>query len=173
VAVSDFLYPELRGGACSTLFAETDIKGEVEVHFASQEAIFRTHSSAAKLATARLRTIVIDDSPSFLEVICELLQREDAIDIIARGQDGMDAIEMTAKLNPDLVLMDVDMPQLDGLNAALIISTRFPSTRVILMSVEDSPQLRADCVACGGTSFVDKSRFTEDFDRALAALQEI
>jgi len=142
------------------------------VHFTRQEAI-RTHSSGAQLASARLRTIVIDDSPSFLEVICELLEREDVIDIIARGCDGMEAIEMTAKWNPDLVLMDVDMPQLDGLNAALIISTRFPSTRIILMSVDDSPQLRADCVACGGTSFVNKSRFKQDFDRALVSLQGI
>jgi len=142
------------------------------VHFVSQEAIFRTHSSATKLANARLRTIVIDDSSSFLEVICELLEREDVIDIIARGEDGMDAIEMTAKLSPDLVLMDVDMPVLDGLNATLIISARFPSTRIVLMSVDDSPELRADCAACGGTSFVNKARFKEEFARALAVLEE-
>lgn len=142
------------------------------MHIASQEAILRKHSSLARLGTARLRTIVIDDSPGFLDVICELLEREDVIDIIARGEDGLDAIEMTAKLNPDLVLMDVDMPRLDGLNATLIISARFPSTRIVLMSVEDSPQLRADCMACGGTSFVNKSRFKEDFARALAVLEE-
>lgn len=142
------------------------------MHIASQEAIFRTHSTTARLGTARLRTIVVDDSPSFLEVICELLEREDLIDIIARGKDGMDAVEMTAKLNPDLVLMDVDMPRLDGLDAALIISARFPLTRIVLMSVDDTPQLRADCEACGGTSFVNKARFKEDFARALATVEE-
>lgn len=145
---------------------------EVEVHFAIQEAILRAHSSATKLATARLRTIVIDDSPGFLEVICELLEREDVIDIIARGKDGMDAIELTAKLNPDLVLMDIDMPRLDGLNAALIISARFPLTKIVLMSVEDSPQLRADCLVCGVTMFVNKARFKEDFACALAVFGE-
>lgn len=139
---------------------------------ATQEAIWRTHTSTMRLGTARLRTIVIDDSPSFLDVVCELLEREDVIDLIARGQDGLDAIEMTAKLNPDLVLMDIDMPKLDGLNAALIISARFPLTRIVLMSAEDSPQLRADCVACGVTSFVNKARFKEDFARALAVMAD-
>lgn len=141
------------------------------MQFATQEAIWRTHTTATKLRTARLRTIVIDDSPTFLEVVCELLDREDVIDVVARGCDGMDAIEMTAKLNPDLLLMDVDMPQLDGLNATLIISARFPMTRIVLMSVDDSPQLRADCAACGVTTLINKAQFKEDFARALAVLQ--
>src|SRR5437868_6497520 len=107
----------------------------------------------------RLRTIVIDDSSTFLEVLCALLDRDEDFDIVARGRDGTEAIELVAKLSPDLVVMDIDMPRLDSLNAALIISNCFPSTRVVLMSAEYSRELRADCVACGAIAFVHKARF--------------
>src|SRR5438045_893791 len=70
------------------------------------------------------------------------------VDIVARGRDGVEAIELVEKFRPDLLVMDIDTPHLDGLNAALIISTRFPSTEIILMSTEDSRELRADCSAC-------------------------
>ncbi|HVH85272.1 MAG TPA: response regulator [Terriglobales bacterium] len=115
----------------------------------------------------RLRTVVIDDSATFLEVVCALMERDDELDIVARGRDGIEAIELVAKLNPDLVVMDVDMPRLDGLNAAFIISSRFPSTQIVLMSAEDSGELRADCMACGAMAFVHKPRFRQEFPLCL------
>ena|SRR5438270_2190967 len=114
----------------------------------------------------RLRIAVIDDSPTFLDVICALLERDDNLDVIARGHDGTEAIGIVAKLHPDLVVMDIDMPHLDGLNAALVISTLFPSVHVILMSAEDSLELQADCMACGA-AFVHKARFRQDFPSCL------
>ena len=111
------------------------------------------HSHEPGLATFRvldnhhrLRTAVIDDSETFLEVVCALLECDDSLDVVARGHDGEEAINIVAKLRPDLVVMDIDMPRLDGLNAALVISTRFPSTQIVLMSAEDSRELRADCL---------------------------
>ncbi|HWC19886.1 MAG TPA: response regulator transcription factor [Terriglobales bacterium] len=115
----------------------------------------------------RLRTIVIDDSPSFLEVVCALLERDNELDIVARGRNGKEAIELVAKLNPDLVLMDVAMPQLDGLTAALLIACSWPDTRVVLMSAEDSPELRLESMSCGAEAFVPKPRFREDFPSCL------
>jgi len=117
----------------------------------------------------RLTTAVIDDSETFLEVVCALLECDDNLDVVARGHDGEEAIDIVAKLRPDLVVMDIDMPRLDGLNAALVISTRFPSTQIVLMSAEDSRELRADCLACGAVAFVHKSRFRQDFPSCLQA----
>lgn len=116
-----------------------------------------------QLSARRLAAAVIDDSPSFLEITCALLERDDEVDVVARGRNGKEAIEIVAALDPDLVVMDIDMPQLDGLNAAMIISCCFPRTQVILMSADDSPELRADCRACGAVAFVSKSRFREEF----------
>ena len=89
------------------------------------------------------------------------------IDVVARVGDGGDAIEAVAKLRPDAVLMDVDMPILDGLTAAMIISAQFPGTRIVLMTAFESPELRAEAEACGALGLVDKAMFREEFPQAL------
>jgi CheY-like chemotaxis protein len=110
-----------------------------------------------------LQTVVIDDSPDFLEVICALLDLDYNVDIVARGKDGADAIELVAKLRPDLLLMDIDMPRLDGLQAARVISELFPGTQVVLMSASPAPELRSRALASGADGFVSKTRFREEF----------
>src|SRR5437868_14730263 len=112
----------------------------------TQEGVFRTSTQSVSRGAApkRLATVVIDDSSSFADVICALLEREDALDIVARGCDGIEAIEITAKLRPDLLIMDIDMPGVDGLNAALIPATRFHDIRMVLMSQGDSTGVGAD-----------------------------
>jgi len=84
----------------------------------------------------RIRTVVVDDSPTFLEVACELLELDPAIDLVARAGKGGEAIEIVMKLKPDMVLMDVNMPYLDGLTLAWFFAHRFPSARVVLMSTD-------------------------------------
>lgn len=118
----------------------------------------------------RVQTIVIDDSPEVLNVICALLDRNDEIDLVARGEDGIDAIELVAKLRPDLVLMDVNMPRLNGLQAAGIISSRFPDTQVVLMSANDAPSPRDAALACGAAGFVSKARFQDELSVVLEGL---
>jgi response regulator RpfG family c-di-GMP phosphodiesterase len=62
----------------------------------------------------RIRTVVVDDSPTFLQVACTLLELDPLIDLVARASKGGQAIEAVLKLQPELVLMDVHMPYLDG-----------------------------------------------------------
>jgi two-component system response regulator DesR len=102
-----------------------------------------------------------------MEVVCTLLELDYQIDVVARVGDGAEAIEAVAKLRPDAVLMDVDMPLLDGLNAAMVISTRFPETRIVLMTAFEYPGLRAEAQACGAVVFIDKTMFREELPQAL------
>lgn len=130
-----------------------------------QDTVLGTQINATEVefGPRRLSTVVVDDSPSFLEVVCALLEQDDELDLVARGQDGIEAIKIVAALRPDLIVMDIDMPHLDGLNAASIISRCFPETKVVLMSAEESPELQADCRACGAFGFVSKTRFRQEF----------
>ena len=89
------------------------------------------------------------------------------IDIVARGKDGIDAIELVGKLRPDLLLMDIDMPQLDGLRAARIIARSFSGTQVVLMSASADPELHDVALASGADGFVGKTRFREEFSSVL------
>ncbi len=118
----------------------------------------------------RLRTVVVDDSPTFLQVACDLLELDPLIDLIARVDTGGEAILTVMKLKPDLVLMDVNMPYLDGLTLAWFFANRFPSARVVLMSTDDTPELREACVSSGAQAFVHKEHFRQQFGTVLEQL---
>lgn len=115
----------------------------------------------------RIRTVVVDDSPTFLQVACELLELDPAIDLVARAGKGGEAIETVMKTKPDMVLMDVNMPYLDGLTLAWFFARRFPSARVVLMSTDESPELRKACEAAGAFDFVHKENFRQEFGTVM------
>lgn len=118
----------------------------------------------------RLRTVVVDDSETFLEVTCDLLDLEDVIDLVAAASDGVEAISTVARLKPALVLMDVSMPGLDGLAATALIAEMSPAPIVVLMSSEDTPQLRSDCLRAGAFDFVYKPNFRDELYAVLQRL---
>src|SRR6185312_3760528 len=113
---------------------------------------------------SRIRTVVVDDSPTFLQVACELLELDPAIDLVARAGKGGEAIETVMKTKPDMVLMDINMPYLDGLTLAWFFAHRLPSARVVLMSTDESPGLRKACEDAGAFDFVHKENFRQEFD---------
>jgi CheY-like chemotaxis protein len=115
----------------------------------------------------RIRTVVVDDSPTFLQVACELLEIDPVIDLVARADKGGEAIETVLKLQPELVLMDVHMPYLDGLTLSWFFAQRFPAAWVVLMSTDDSPELREACVAAGAFDFVHKEDFRREFGTVI------
>src|SRR5262245_35466556 len=118
----------------------------------------------------RIRTVVVDDSETFLEVTCDLLDMEDVIQLVAAASDGVDAIDTVIRLKPALVVMDINMAGLDGLTAASLIAEMSPAPAVVLMSAEDSPRLRAAAVRSGAFAFVHKPNFRDEFEAALDRL---
>jgi DNA-binding NarL/FixJ family response regulator len=115
----------------------------------------------------RIRTVVVDDSPMFLQVACELVELDPLVDLVARADKGGEAIETVMKLKPDLILMDVHMPYLDGLTLAWFFGHRLPDARVVLMSTENTPELREACEDSGAMGFVHKENFRQEFKAAL------
>lgn len=125
------------------------------------------HKRSAQTEAKRIRTVVVDDSETFLQVSCELLELDPLINLIARADTGGEAIETVMKLKPDLILMDVHMPYLDGLTLSWFFAHRFPSARVVLMSSENTPELRQACEESGALDFVHKENFRQEFRAAL------
>src|SRR5437660_1629953 len=115
----------------------------------------------------RIRTVVVDDSPTFLQVACALLELDPLIDLVPRSGKGGEAIETVFKVQPDLVLTDVHMPYLDGLTLVWFFTRRFAAARVVLMSADNTPELREACEAAGAFDFVHKENFREEFGAIL------
>jgi DNA-binding NarL/FixJ family response regulator len=115
----------------------------------------------------RTRVVVVDDSPEFLEVICGLLRLEDSLEVAGTANDGTGAIQLASELQPEIMLMDVNMPFMNGLKAALVLSQHFPQIKVILMSSDDSLATRIACKSSGAHALVYKPAFRAQFFHAL------
>ncbi len=141
---------------------------------ATRSQYFHFHTSdvdSLDEQTAPLRVIVVDDSPDLLEVVCALLETNKDVDLIGRGNDGSEALGLASAMEPDLVLMDVQMPHVDGIAAAALITMHFPETTVVLMSGDDSPELRAQCMDCGAHAFIHKSRLVRELDNMIESVR--
>lgn len=114
----------------------------------------------------RLRTLIVDDSSLARETLSHFLEASDEYDLVGTGCDGQEGVELTAMLRPDLVLMDVRMPVLNGWDATGRIKLRPGAPVVVLVSTEDSAAYREAARRSGADGFVAK----KDIGTELAPL---
>ena len=112
----------------------------------------------------RLRVLVVDDDPNFTEVLAMQLGDDPRVTVVGSAADGAEAVELALQLRPDVVIMDVEMPVMDGVTAARHIRSRLPRTVVVLISGSDHAERRAAGVA----AFVPKGRETAELVDTVA-----
>ena len=106
--------------------------------------------------STRVRVLVVDDSAVTLQTISNFLRRQVAVEVVGTAQDGAQAVDLAQKLQPDLVLMDVQMPGMNGLEATAEILRQFPQIRVVMVTVNDTPELRQAAEDTGAYQFIPK-----------------
>ena len=108
-----------------------------------------------------IRVLVADDSPTALRSVCEYLEFAGGFEIVGTASDGQNAVHLTALRKPDLVLLDLSMPRVNGLEAAEQIHRCTPAMRVIIFSELEGLSLGAECLRHGADSFVSKNQLPE------------
>jgi len=116
------------------------------------------------------RILIVDDNRATREVLSALLDKENDLDVIAEASDGLTALRLVRELAPDLVLMDIVMPGIDGIETSRRITTAFPETRVLAVSVHSEGQLVAEMFEAGARGYVLKERACEELLRAIRAV---
>ena len=109
-----------------------------------------------------LRTLVVDDAVGLLQGLCAYFETHPLIQVVGTARDGREALHMAELLGPDLVLMDLRMPVMDGLQATAILRRRVPATRIVIMTMEDSATVEAEARAHGAHGFIWKPRIMND-----------
>jgi DNA-binding NarL/FixJ family response regulator len=138
-------------------------RGTLEGHIAPAE-------DAAKGFHERIPTLIADDSAACRQAAVLFLARLPQVEMVGAAEDGVDALALVASTRPDLVLMDLQMPRLDGLQATRNIRAGFPGVRVIMTSFNDSEESKAASVASGVDWFIPKEYLFDKLPMAIAQL---
>ncbi len=116
------------------------------------------------------RTVLIaDDHDLFAESLTAFLSMEDGITVVGRAANGEQAARLCAELRPDIVLMDISMPVLNGFEAAKLIRSESPGTRVLFLTGSASPADVAQARAAGGIGYVTKDKLATELVDAIVA----
>jgi DNA-binding NarL/FixJ family response regulator len=118
-----------------------------------------------------MRVLVADDHPLFRDGIIGLLQAAD-FDVIGQVGDGQAAVEAALRLRPDIVLMDITMPQMSGLEALRLIKKALPETQVVMLTVSDDDSDLVEAIRSGAQGYLLKSLGTDEFIEMLNGLQQ-
>ncbi len=103
-----------------------------------------------------VRVLLADDNARFRGVLRRLLERDPDIVVVAEADDGARAVDLAAEVAPDVVLMDVSMPGLDGLEATYALKKRLPGITVLMLSVGDKEHEIAAGLAGGASAYLVK-----------------
>jgi DNA-binding NarL/FixJ family response regulator len=119
----------------------------------------------------KLRILVADDHEVVRRGLSALLQTQEGWEICAEASDGREAVEKAKQLNPDFVILDIGMPNLNGLAATRQLAQHDPNFKIIVLTVTDTDQVIREALDAGARGFVLKSDAVWDLISAIEALQ--
>ena len=117
------------------------------------------------------RILVADDHPIFRFGLSSLLGSREGWEVCGEAADGRDAVEKCRQLKPDLLILDICLPILNGVDAARQILKHNPAQAILILTAVDSEQAIRDCLEAGVRGWVFKSEGTEDLTTAVKAIQ--
>ena len=118
-----------------------------------------------------LRILIADDHEVARKGIRVLLENQVGWEVCGEARDGREAVEYASRLKPDVLLLDIGMPNLNGLDAARQILAMTPEARILILTVHDSEQVVREVLAAGARGFLLKSDAGRDLVAAVEALQ--
>jgi DNA-binding NarL/FixJ family response regulator len=123
-------------------------------------------------AEGAFRLLLTDDDPHFLAILVVYLGQDPRFEIVGCANDGREAVELVRALRPDVVLMDIDMPVMDGVEASRRIREEQPALPIVLVSASQFVDRVARARAAGATGYVQKGGIDTDLLEAVLAAAE-
>jgi DNA-binding NarL/FixJ family response regulator len=132
----------------------------------------RRHGEDAELEAGRLRIIIADPDPLARRAIRDSLQGDGGFVVSAEAKDGLEAIELATHYRPDLLLMEVALPGVDGISACREIAARVVGLRIVMFSVPQDQDVQVRALRAGAVGFLSKDASIESILRALRSVAE-
>jgi two-component system nitrate/nitrite response regulator NarL len=117
-----------------------------------------------------IRVLLVDDQPLFRRAIATLIQEQPEFTVVGEAADGREAIDQAHALNPDLIVMDVEMPVMNGVEAVRILRDQLPSIKIVVLTVSESEDYLLDAIRFGAHGYLLKDLRPEQLYEMLRAV---
>ncbi len=119
-----------------------------------------------------IKVLLADDHESFRDGLREFFEKEEDIDIVGEAKDGQEAVTMSTNLLPDIVIMDITMPKVNGIDATKRISTKLPQIKVLVLSATQDCHLAGKALKAGAKGYVPKGSIFNELVDAIHTVQK-
>jgi DNA-binding NarL/FixJ family response regulator len=120
-----------------------------------------------------VRVVIADDQRMFAELLMAVLSEDERVDVVGIADDGAEAVRLAVELKPDVILMDLNMPVMNGLAATRQIRDAGLAIPVVLLTATDSDMRAEDAIAAGATAFLRKERGVEELRQVFVEVASL
>jgi two-component system nitrate/nitrite response regulator NarL len=115
----------------------------------------------------KIKLLLVDDHPMVLEGIKSRLSAQDDLEVVGEAADGQEALRKAKELRPDLVLMDISMPNMNGLEAVTLLRKRAPDSKIVILTMHDNREYIARMIRLGARGYLLKDTSPAELIRAI------
>ena len=119
-----------------------------------------------------IRILLVDDHPIVRQGLKTLLEGHSGWEVIGEAADGAEAVEKAKDLSPDVMVLDVTMPRMNGLEACRVLRQECPRLEILFVTQHDSPQMMREALEAGARGYVVKSNAARDLLAAVDAVSQ-
>ena len=118
-----------------------------------------------------IKILIVDDQNFTRQALKTILEAEEDFEVVGKAKSGLEALEQMEQKETDVIVVDLEMPEMNGLTVTQIISQRFPSTKVIILSSHDDEDNINKAVEAGARGYLLKSTSTQEIADTIRAVQ--
>ncbi len=126
-----------------------------------------SESQPEKMRKLPIKVLIVDDQRLFRQGLRSLLEQEEGLEVVGEAGDGQDAFTLVQETKPDIILMDVEMPKLDGIHAAKLILERYPHIKILMLSVHNEDERVIAAIRAGAAGYILKDADHKEFIKII------
>lgn len=120
-----------------------------------------------EINNTQIKILIVDDQRLFRQGLRSLLEQEEDMAVVGEAADGQEAFTSVHETNPDVILMDVEMPKLDGIQASRMILERYPKTHILMLSVHNEDERVISAIRSGAEGYILKDADHKEFVKII------
>ena len=127
-------------------------------------------ADAERQPSPSVRVLIVDDHETWRRWVHLELEKQPQLQVVGEASDGLEAVRKAHELKPDLILLDIGLPNLNGLEAASQIAQSTPDTRIVFLTLQTDPHIAKHALSNGAKGYVLKESAKADLPAAIAAI---